>query len=122
MLDLREKGQARCVRPAEEPLLPRPKRGVRDSRDLRSRLSPRSLHVPAFRRPGPISRSVIALVALLATVLAACGAAATPRPTTPPDATGSLLPPETATPPASPSASAAPAFPVTLTDDEGTKV
>jgi len=52
--------------------------------------------------------------------LAGCSAATSPRPTLPPDATGSLLPPETATP--APSPSAAPAFPVTITDDEGTKI
>ena len=56
----------------------------------------------------------------LGTTLAACSAATSPRPTVQPDATGSLLPAETATP--APPASAAPAFPVTITDDEGTKV
>ncbi len=63
-----------------------------------------------------------AIVAVL-TLIAACATtgASTP-PTIPPDATGSLLPPATATPPASPSESAPPAFPVTLTDDEGTTV
>ncbi|MEA2518117.1 MAG: cobalamin transport system substrate-binding protein, partial [Chloroflexota bacterium] len=58
-----------------------------------------------------------------AIVVAACGGAATSRPTIPPDATGSLIPATTATAPASaePSA-AADAFPVTLKDDEGTQV
>jgi len=62
----------------------------------------------------------IAGILILTVLLAACGSAATPRPSSPPDATGSLVPPITATP--GPSASAAPAFPVTLTDDDGTKV
>ena len=84
--------------------------------------------MPALRPPDPRLRGFRAPLTLLtalalALVLAACGAAATSRPTTPPDATGSLLPPETATPPASPSAApSAPAFPMTLTDDEGTTV
>ena len=56
----------------------------------------------------------------LTLIVAACASAATPRPSAPPDATGSLLPAETATP--EPSASPAPAFPVTLTDDDGTPV
>jgi iron complex transport system substrate-binding protein len=72
--------------------------------------------VPAFR-------SILALIAALAIVLAACGGSATPRTTTPPDATGSLVPATTATPPASASPSAAAGtFPMTLTDDEGTQV
>ncbi|MDQ3126856.1 MAG: helical backbone metal receptor, partial [Chloroflexota bacterium] len=54
--------------------------------------------------------------------LGACAGGATPHPTTPPDATGSLLPAETATPPASPSPSPVAAFPVAITDDEGTLV
>jgi iron complex transport system substrate-binding protein len=56
----------------------------------------------------------------IALLLAACTTAATPRPSTPPDATGSLLPAATAT--VAPSASPEPAFPVTLTDDDGTAV
>jgi len=60
------------------------------------------------------------LVAVLGLVLAACTGATTPRPTIPPDATGSLLPATTATVP--PTGSPAPAFPVSLTDDEGTTV
>jgi iron complex transport system substrate-binding protein len=67
-------------------------------------------------------RTLIVSLAI-ATTAAACGTSgASIAPTAPPDATGSLLPPATATPPASSSASAAPAFPVTLTDDDGTKV
>ena len=60
------------------------------------------------------------LIALLALPVAACSGAATPRSTTPPDATGSLVPSATATPAASSASS--PAFPTSLTDDEGTKV
>ena len=67
------------------------------------------------------TRPLTAVFAVVAIALSACGgSAASSVPAIPPDATGSLLPPETATPPASPSAG--PAFPVTLTDDEGTKV
>lgn len=67
-------------------------------------------------------RHLARLIALAVTV-AACGtSAASVAPSIPPDATGSLLPAETATPAASPSASEAPAFPVTLTDDDGSKV
>ena len=71
---------------------------------------PRGLHLP------------IILSAILAVLFAACAGAATPQPSSiPSDAAGSLVPPATATPPASPSV-APPAFPLTLTDDEGTKV
>jgi iron complex transport system substrate-binding protein len=80
--------------------------------------------VPAFRSPHVADlatrRLPIIVSLILATVLAACSGGSTPRPTTPPDATGSLAPATTATP--APTASPAPAFPVTLTDDEGTKV
>ena len=70
----------------------------------------------------PVANSRRLLEALVvAAIVAACGTSgASVRPSIPPDATGSLLPPATATP--APSASQAPAFPVTLTDDEGTKV
>jgi iron complex transport system substrate-binding protein len=81
--------------------------------------------VPPFRPFPPTRRHPIgafAAGAILALIVAACGTAATPRPSTPPDATGSLLPPITATPPPSASPSAAAAFPITLTDDEGTAV
>jgi len=81
--------------------------------------------VPAFRSIHPSPRPARAVVAVvtLALFLTACGSAATPPPTVPPDATGSLVPALTATPdePSAPP-SAAPAFPVTLTDDEGTAV
>jgi ABC-type Fe3+-hydroxamate transport system substrate-binding protein len=90
--------------------------------------------VPAFRpirpaAPGPgpgARRSLLASLSFLAfaapAVVAACAGAATPRPSIPADATGSLLPPATATAAASPTASAGPTFPLTLTDDEGTAV
>jgi iron complex transport system substrate-binding protein len=81
--------------------------------------------VPPFRPFPPTRRHPIgafAAGAILALIVAACGTAATPRPSTPPDATGSLLPPITATPPPSASPSVAAAFPITLTDDEGTAV
>jgi iron complex transport system substrate-binding protein len=58
-------------------------------------------------------------IGLLVALLAACSTAATQRPTIPPDATGSVGPAASATSSAAPSA---PAFPVTLTDDEGTTV
>ena len=81
--------------------------------------------VPAFRSPRPdpalaAARRTPILVVLLAVLLTACNASATPRPTTPPDATGSLLPPATATP--GPSAAPSASFPTSLTDDEGTTV
>jgi iron complex transport system substrate-binding protein len=83
--------------------------------------------VSAFRSPqpadSPIRRSTI-LVALIAVLVAACGGGATPRPTTPPDATGSLVPATTATPgvSASPSGPAVSVFPLTVVDDSGTTV
>jgi iron complex transport system substrate-binding protein len=77
--------------------------------------------VPAFRSTLPLSQPLTIALAAIAIVLSACaGSGPSTAPTIPPDATGSLLPPETATPRASPSA--APAFPAILTDDEGTKV
>jgi iron complex transport system substrate-binding protein len=72
--------------------------------------------------------AALAVLAAAALALSACGSAASPRPSVPPDATGSLLPAATATvgpsAPSSPavSASAAAAFPVSLVDDEGTTV
>jgi iron complex transport system substrate-binding protein len=79
--------------------------------------------VSAFRSPQPADsafRRFPIFVALLAILVAACSGAATPRPTTPPDATGSLLPATTATP--EPSAAPSAPFPTSLTDDEGTTV
>ena len=81
--------------------------------------------MPAFPPDRPHDRGLrlpLVALAILAILVAACGSAATARPSTPPDATGSLLPPETATPPASVPPSAGPTFPMTLTDDEGTAV
>lgn len=79
--------------------------------------------MPAFRSPHVADsaiRRLPILVTLIAVLAAACSGASTPRPTTPPDATGSLLPATTATPGSSSSPS--PAFPITLTDDEGTRL
>ena len=65
------------------------------------------------------TRTVPALLAILVLVLAACSGAAAPS-TSPSTAVASATPVATAAP--SPSPSAAPAYPVTLTDDEGTAV
>jgi cobalamin transport system substrate-binding protein len=65
-------------------------------------------------RPGRLAATVAIVLAL-----AACSTAPGATPTIPPDATASIQPAVTATP--SPSQSA-PAFPITLTDDEGTNV
>jgi iron complex transport system substrate-binding protein len=72
------------------------------------------------RAAGPI-----ALVAVFALLVAACGAAETPSPSTGPSPTGSLAPAVTGTP--APIATPAPtpaavAFPLQLTDDEGNAV
>ena len=82
--------------------------------------------MPAFRpiqslrrRPRRPLRPTTALLGLTL-LLSACAGAATPPPSPLPDATGSLLPPITAT--AAPSASPVPAFPTTLIDDEGAAV
>ncbi len=75
--------------------------------------------VPAFvPRRGRTSRFTATVAALILAV-AACSTGPGGTPTIPPDATGSTQPAETGTPAPSPSAAA---FPVTLTDDEGTKV
>ena len=79
--------------------------------------------MPAFRPIRHLPRHLLppsAAILAACVFVAACGSAATPRPSIPPDAIGSLIPALTATPP--PSASPAPAFPVTLTDDDGTKL
>jgi iron complex transport system substrate-binding protein len=65
-------------------------------------------------------RSLATTVAALAIALSACATGASPSVATPAAPTGSIEPAATATP--SPSPSAAPAFPTTLTDDEGTAV
>lgn len=76
--------------------------------------------------PIPRGRARVLILGAIALTIAACGGAATP--TIPPDATGSISPAVTATPGGassgpgvSPTPSAA-AFPMTLTDDEGTSV
>ena len=70
-------------------------------------------------------RRVVALAASLSLALAACGGSSATL-TIPPDATGSAIPPSTSSPmplaSPSPSPSLAAAFPVRLTDDEGTAV
>lgn len=81
---------------------------------------------PLSPSPSLFSRRFVALAATLTVAIAGCAGSASPRPTTPPDATGSLVPAETAT--AGPSTSTAPAasptatFPISLKDDEGTVV
>ena len=72
--------------------------------------------MPAFSR-----RRVVVLAASLSLVLAACGGSRATL-TIPPDATGSAIPPSTSSPTPLASPSLAAAFPVSLTDDEGTAV
>ena len=70
------------------------------------------------RRP---ARHVLTIVTGLVALIAACTPGTSP--TVPPNATGSILPPATGSPPPLPSASAsAAAFPLTLVDDDGTSV
>lgn len=73
--------------------------------------------------PAMSRRHVVVLAASLSLVLAACGGSSATL-TIPPDATGSAIPPSTSspTPLSSSSPSPAAAFPVSLTDDEGTAV
>ncbi|HEU0236277.1 MAG TPA: helical backbone metal receptor [Candidatus Limnocylindrales bacterium] len=71
---------------------------------------PRPRHHP---RLGALLAAIV-----LAVTAAGCGTTESIRITPQPGATGSALPPSTATPEPSPS----PAFPVTLVDDEGTEV
>ena len=71
---------------------------------------------PSRRSGGFLIRRLFAILAVAA-LLAACGNAATPRPTLNPDATSSVAPAATGTPEASTAA-----FPLTITDDEGTQV
>src|SRR5262245_37468886 len=81
-------------------------------------------------RPLPVrpvgfgARAARTATAAAVLALAACSPAATTRPSVPPDATGALVPPATATVPPSQAAvaSPSPAFPVTLKDDEGTSI
>ncbi len=72
--------------------------------------------IPLF----PFLRRASAAFVTLTIALAGCAGA--PNPTIPPNATGSTLPALTALPSTSPSASPSPAYPLTLTDDEGTSV
>jgi iron complex transport system substrate-binding protein len=60
------------------------------------------------------------VLAILAMLVAACGTAATQRPSIPPDATGSLLPPASAT--AASSVAPSQAYPITLAGDDGVAV
>ena len=69
--------------------------------------------------PARSRRRLVVLAASLSLVLAACGGSAT-LPTIPADATGSAVPAITSSP--SPIVTPEAAFPVTLTDDEGTAV
>ena len=62
-----------------------------------------------------------AVLALSVALFAACSGGASQVPSIPPDATGSVTPAATGTPALSPSRAAA-AFPLTVTDDEGTSV
>lgn len=73
----------------------------------------------AVSRRGPRGRlaAVLSAVIAISVALAACSAAPGATPTIPPDATGALQPAATAAPSA-----AADGFPVTLTDDEATRV
>ena len=96
---LREKGQARCDRPAR-PLLRPAKRGVRNSRDP-SRSTHAALETPV--EPLPTARRtrrlrLSAALALTVALLAACSGGASQAPTIPPDATGSVAPAATGTP------------------------
>jgi iron complex transport system substrate-binding protein len=71
----------------------------------------------------PIRRRVFALLAAAAFAVAACSGAATPAPSAPaPSATASLVPAATASAEPSVAPSPSPAFPISLTDDEGTTV
>jgi cobalamin transport system substrate-binding protein len=81
---------------------------------------------PLPLRPAGFGTRAARTIATGATVLAlaACSPGATARPSVPPDATGALIPPATATVPPSGAAAASPspAFPVTLSGDDGTAV
>jgi iron complex transport system substrate-binding protein len=78
-----------------------------------------SSFVSVQARNGRARGRLVPILAALTLALAACSTGTTTTPTIPPDATGSIQPPATATPAASASAAA---FPVSLTDDEGTTV
>ena len=73
--------------------------------------------VPRFAPWRGQHRRLTAGLAIVFLAAAACSTGPGATPTIPPDATGSILPPATATPSATPAP-----FPITLTDDEGTTV
>lgn len=75
------------------------------------------LRLRARRAGATRSPFLIAVLVPILAILAACGPGAV-VPTVPPDATSSSVPAATGTP----TPTLAPAFPVTLTDDEGTEV
>jgi iron complex transport system substrate-binding protein len=78
------------------------------------------VHLPASGRGRAIP---VALLASLALLVGACAASVTPPASTGPSPTTASVPAETATPaPSSTATPAAAAFPLTLTDDEGTAV
>jgi iron complex transport system substrate-binding protein len=81
-----------------------------------------SVRISSSHRPSrSLRRSRVGglLAGLTAVLVAACSTGAGPTVSIPPDSTGALQPPATATP----AATASPvAFPLTLSDDEGTKV
>ncbi|MFP5343642.1 MAG: ABC transporter substrate-binding protein [Candidatus Limnocylindria bacterium] len=70
----------------------------------------------------PRARRLPAVPALLVVLVAVLLAACSPGPTTtiPPEATGSIVPATTASPTPDPTPEPSPAFPVSVTDDEGT--
>src|SRR3954469_8119945 len=74
-----------------EPLLPVRSEGF----PIPGPRSPRSLALPVRTHPLRFALRPVVLIALGAS-LAACSAATSPRPTVPPDATGALIPAETA--------------------------
>src|ERR1700704_2571150 len=119
MLYLREKGQARCDRPADIPLLHQ-KRGVSCVAPL---LQTQFLEpdVSNFRSPlTAISkvRRLLLAIALVATLAGACGSPSVTPTAPPPSASAS----PSQSPVVVPSATAAASFPARLTDDEGTAV
>ncbi|HEV7808989.1 MAG TPA: ABC transporter substrate-binding protein [Candidatus Limnocylindrales bacterium] len=77
--------------------------------------------------PVPFADSLVRRVPALAAgalslILAACAAGTSPQPIAPANATGSLAPAATATVAPSPSIAPSPAFPVTLTGDDGESI
>src|SRR5258705_8994113 len=127
MLSFVRKGRQRCDRPADDPSF-HPKRGVPDSSGLAllskgwsrpvNTQPPASSFARRDRRGATRSRFIATTVVALAITMSACATGASPSVATSVAPTGSIEPAATATP----SPSAAPAFPTTLTDDEGTAV